>query len=72
MPSISRKTFSAPLIVNSDAGFGGPFSRSPGRPRPPYCTGTNSGLINLTSIGNYEIIHDKNNARVGNRIIKEL
>jgi hypothetical protein len=34
-------------MVNSDAGFGGPFSRSPARLSPPYCTGTSSGRMNL-------------------------
>ena len=47
MPSISRNTFSPPLMVNSDAGLGGPFSSSLARLSPPYCTGTSSGRMNL-------------------------
>lgn len=47
MPSISRFTFSPPLTENSDAGLGGASCRSPGRLRPPYWTGTSSGLMNL-------------------------
>ena len=42
-------TFSPPLTVNSEAGFGGPFCKSPGRHSPPYRTGISSGLINLNS-----------------------
>lgn len=49
MPSICMFTFSPPLIVNSDAGFGGPFGKSLGRFSPPYWTGISSGLINLNT-----------------------
>lgn len=43
-------------MVNSDAGFGGPFSKSPGLLSPPYCTGTNSGLMNLRTNFKFQII----------------
>lgn len=47
MPSIWILTFSPPLTVNSEAGFGGPLFKSLGLHSPPYCTGMSSGLINL-------------------------